>query len=255
MKLTTQIVFFSIFFLIYGLINYYIVRRGLTIISPNFKTIYLIILIFFALSFILGRFLENTTIPILPQILTLAGSFWLAFMLYFFFSLVLVDFLRLINHFFHFFPAFITNNTDSAKKITAIVIVSVSSLFVVGGHINTYFPYVRKLNLSVNKTAGNLKQLNIVMVSDLHLGSILGNKFLERIADKSNELNPDIILFAGDVVDEDIGAILKDHIGETLSKFKSTYGTYAITGNHEYFNNVEAASKFLNAHGVIMLKR
>lgn len=254
MKLISQIIFFSIFLSVYGLINYYIVRRGLAIISPNFKTAYLIVLVFFIFSFILGRFLENTSIPYLPQILTWAGSFWMAFMLYFFISLLLIDELRLFNHFFHFFPAFITNNTETAKKITGAVVVIISVLFVAGGHINMYFPTVKKLDLSIDKNAGELKQLNIVMVSDLHLGSILGNGFLERIAEKSNELNPDIVLFVGDVVDEDIGAVLKDHIGETLKKFKSVYGIYAVTGNHEYFSGAEAACKYLTGHSVVMLR-
>jgi len=254
MKLINQIIFFSIFLSVYGLVNYYIVRRGLAIISPNFRTLYLAVLIFFVLSFIAGRFLERTAIPVLPQVLTWAGSFWIAFMLYFFLSLVMVDLLRLVNHFTHFFPAFITDNTDNAKKITGLVIVSISVIFVLGGHINTYFPVIKKLELPVNKQAGNLKELNIVMVSDLHLGSILGNSFLERIATKTNELNPDIVLFAGDVVDEDVGSILKDHIGEALKKFKSKYGIYAITGNHEYFSGVEAASKYLSEHGVTMLR-
>ncbi len=254
MKLINQIIFFSIFFSIYGLVNFYIVRRGLAIISPDFRTLYLSVLIFFVLSFIAGRFLERTSIPILPQVLTWAGSFWIAFMLYFFLSLVLVDLLRLVNHFTHFFPAFITNNTDAAKKITGLVIVSISVIFVLGGHINTYFTVIKKLELPINKQAGNLKELNIVMVSDLHLGSILGSSFLERIAVKANELNPDIVLFAGDVVDEDVGSILKDHIGEALKKFKPKYGIYAITGNHEYFSGVEAASKYLSEHGVTMLR-
>ncbi len=254
MKLTAQILFFSIFFLVYGLVNYYIIKRGLAIVSPAFKTLYLIVLIFFAVSFIAGRFLERTDIPVLPQILTWAGSFWIAFMLYFFLSLVFVDLLRLINHFTHIFPAFITGNTERAKKITGLAIVLITFITVAAGHINTYFPVIKRLDLAINKKAGNLKELNIVMVSDLHLGSILGDSFLTRIMEKSNSLNPDLVLFAGDVVDEDIGSILKDHIGPTLKKFKSTYGLYAITGNHEYFSGADAAAKYLTEHGVVMLR-
>lgn len=254
MKLVNQIIFLSIFITVYALVNYYIVRRGMSIISPNFKTLYLVVLIFFVVSFIAGRFLERTSIPVLPQVLTWTGSFWLAFMLYFFISILFVDGLRFINHFVHFFPAFITNNTDTAKRITGIVIVSISILFVVGGHINTYFPAVKKLDLNINKKAGNLQQLNIVMVSDLHLGSILGSSFLERLAEKTNKLNPDIVLFAGDVVDEDVGSILKDHIGDALKKFKSKYGIFAITGNHEFFSGADASSKYLSGHGVTMLR-
>lgn len=254
MKLLPQIIFFGIFFTVYGLVNYYIVRRGLAVISPSFKTLYLIVLIFFVLSFIAGRFLERTDIPVLPQALTWIGSFWLAFMLYFFISLLLIDILRLINHFIPFFPAFITENKEGAKKITALVVVSITMLFVIGGHINTYFPVIKNVNIQVDKKAGNLKELNIALVSDLHLGSILGDAFLERIASKIDGLNPDIILLAGDVVDEDVGSILKNNIGGTLKKFKAPYGTYAITGNHEYFSGADASSKYLSDHGVVMLR-
>ena len=254
MKLMNQIIFLSVFVLIYGLLNFYIIRRGLALIDINYKTIYLISAIFIVISFIAGRFLERTAIPAIPQVLTWIGSFWIAFMLYFFLAILLIDIIRLINHFVHFLPAIITDNYSTAKKVTGIVVVAVTVLFVLAGHINTYFPVVKKMNLQVNKNAGDLKQLNIAMVSDIHLGSILGANFLDRIVEKINDLHPDIILFAGDVVDEDVGAILKDHIGDEFKKFKSKYGMYAITGNHEYFGGADAACRYLSEHGVSMLR-
>ena len=254
MKLLPQIIFFSIFFTVYGLVNYYIVKRGLAVISPSFKTIYLIVLIFFVLSFVLGRFLERTDIPVLPQALTWIGSFWLAFMLYFFLSILLIDILRLINHFIPFFPSIITENREAAKKITALIVVSITFLFVIGGHINTYFPVIKNVNIEVGKKAGDMKELNIALVSDLHLGSILGDSFLERIEKKIEALKPDIILFAGDIVDEDVGSILKNNIGSTLKRYKAPLGIYAITGNHEYFSGADAAADYLNSHGVVMLR-
>jgi len=254
MKLTAQIIFLSVFFTIYGLVNYYIIRRGMTVISPNFKNLYLTTLIFLAVSFIAGRFLERTSIPFIPQLLTYIGSFWLAFMFYLFVFILFIDELRLVNHFFHFFPAFVANNPEGAKKITAAIVLSLTILIVLLGHINTYFPVIKKTNITLDKKAGGIKQLNIVMVSDLHLGSILGKNFLDRIVEKSNNLKPDIILLAGDVVDEDIGSILKDHIGESLKNFKSTYGVFAVTGNHEYFSGADAAAKYLRDHGVVMLR-
>ena len=75
-----------------------------------------------------------------------------------------------------------------------------------------------------------------------------------RIVKIINSLNPDIVLFAGDLVDEDIEPVIRQNLGETLRQIKSKYGIYGITGNHEYIGGVEPACKYLIEHGVIMLR-
>ncbi|MCX6165048.1 MAG: metallophosphoesterase [Ignavibacteriae bacterium] len=92
------------------------------------------------------------------------------------------------------------------------------------------------------------------MISDLHLGTIISNSRLEDIVNKTNSLNPDIILLAGDIVDEDLGPVIRNNLGEMLKNFKSKYGTYGITGNHEYIGGVEEACTYLNAHNITMLR-
>jgi predicted MPP superfamily phosphohydrolase len=109
-------------------------------------------------------------------------------------------------------------------------------------------------NLKIKKHAGELKSLNVVMASDLHLGTILGKSFLNNLVTRINELKPDIILLAGDIIDENIAPVIKNNVGEELLQLKSKYGVFAVTGNHEYIGGVEAASKYLVAHGVTLLR-
>ncbi len=92
------------------------------------------------------------------------------------------------------------------------------------------------------------------MASDLHLGTILGRSFLNDLVDKINALKPDIILLAGDIIDEDINPVIKNNVGEELVRLKSKYGVFAITGNHEYIGGVKTAVQYLIAHGINVLR-
>lgn len=254
MKISQQLIFFGIVFSVYGLINYYILRRGLSVIPESYRTIYLITGVFFVVSFIAGRFLERVWISFFSDILIWVGSFWIALMFYFFLSLVIIDLLRFINFLIPFFPSFITANVEKTKRVTALIVLVFVIITVAGGYINTRTINTRTYKFRINKSAGELSSLNIVMASDLHLGTILGKSFLNNLVDKINALKPDIILLAGDIIDEDINPVIKNNVGEELVRLKSKFGVFAITGNHEYIGGVEAAVKYLSAHGIVVLR-
>jgi uncharacterized protein len=254
MKASQLLIFFSIVFTIYGLINFYIVRRGLSVVQPQYKTLFLVITIFVVLSFIAGRFLDRVWISPVSSGLIWIGSFWLAFMTYIFMSLVIVDILRLINHFVHFFPFFITNDIEKTKRLTAIVIITLSFIIVAGGFINSKVIIERKYNVKIKKTAGDLKTLKIALASDLHLGTIYSYGFMYELSERLNNMKPDIILLAGDIIDEDLGPVVKYDVGEHLKRLKAKYGVYAITGNHEYIGGVSAAVKYLTEHNITVLR-
>lgn len=254
MRLSQQIIFFGIVLTIYGLINFYILRRAITVVPDSYKNLFLAVSIFVVCSFILGRFIERFMINIISDALIWIGAFWLAFMFYFLLSLLIIDLLRLINHFLPFFPAFVTINIEKTKRMVALIVVLLVLITVIGGYINTKMILTKTYNFRIKKNAGELKTLNVVMASDLHLGNLLGKSFLARVKDHINELNPDIILFAGDIIDEDIAPVIKNNIGEELLQLKSKYGVYAITGNHEYIGGAENACKYLSEHGVNVIR-
>ena len=254
MKFPQTLIFFGIVLTVYGLINYYIVRRLLSVIPENFRSIVLILSIFVVASFIAGRLLENIWLSYLSDFLIWVGSFWIAIMFYSFLSLLVIDFFRLINHFLHFFPDFITQNPEKTKRVI-LIIVSVFILITVGGgFINSKIIKVRHFWMPIHKKAGSLKELNIVMASDIHLGTINSKNFMYRIKWEINHLDPDIILFAGDIIDEDIKPVLRDNVGEALLELKAKYGVYGITGNHEYIGGVEPAAEYLRTHKIQMLR-
>jgi predicted MPP superfamily phosphohydrolase len=182
------------------------------------------------------------------------GSFWLAAMLYLFLAIVLIDVLRLINHGLPVFPSWVTQHPLQAKQWVALGVMGATVLLLIAGHINTLTPRIRTLDITLPKKMPGLKMLNIVVASDIHLGTLVGRARLERIVAKINELRPDLVLFPGDIVDEDLAPVIRQNMGESLTKLKARWGVFAITGNHEYIGGVEEACRYLEDHGVTLLR-
>ena len=254
MKLQQAIIFFGIVFTVYGLVNYYIFRRVVSIVPDNFRTLFTVIFIFIAISYIAGRFLENYWIWYVSDFLVWVGSFWIAIMFYTLLCLIVIDLFRLINHLLPFFPSVVTGNPEKAKRFIALIVAILVFVTVVGGFLNTRLITTKRYNINIYKSAGELHSLTIVMASDLHLGTINGKSFAYNVVDRINKLKPDIVLLAGDIIDEDIKPVLRDNVGEALLELKAKYGIYGITGNHEYIGGVNDAVDYLLKHNVEMIR-
>jgi uncharacterized protein len=256
MRPVTVIVFIGIFFLITGLISFYIFIRGWQAIPPGSSLRHAFAIIFWvvALSFIFGRLLERFLPSVLSHLFVWMGSFWIAAMIYLLIAVVCIDVLRAINHFLPFFPSAITQHYAQAKYIITACLTGLVGVVLLAGHINSLIPRIRKLELSVAKQAGTMKTLNVVAASDIHLGTIVGRSRIDQIVEQINSLNPDVVLLAGDIVDEDLAPVIRQNLGESLKRIQAPFGIYAVTGNHEYFGGVEEACKYLTDHNIVMLR-
>jgi len=254
MKTINFVIFFSIFFLLYGFINYYIFIRGWQAIPPHpkFRTLYLIIFLFTASSFILGRVIERFWLCPLSKAIVYLGSFWLAAMLYFFLIIFIIDMLRFINYLFPFFHL-IFQDILKTKLYTLLGSLTLVTIILIIGYFNAVKPRIQRLNLQIPKKSA-MSQLNIVAVSDIHLGTIVGrDRFCEIVA-RINSLQPDVVLLVGDIVDEDLKPVIAQNLGEALKSIRSKFGTIAITGNHEYIGGVDDAMKYLAENQVTVLR-
>jgi uncharacterized protein len=256
MKRFFMLIFILIVLSIHSLVNYYIFIRGWQGLElfPSVRFYYLGIFIFFFLAYIVARILESFGHSIVTEILNWSGSFWFAAMLYFFLIILLLDIVRASNHFIHFLPAGLFLNYAKTKFVILISASAFVVLLIVYGFINASIVRIKTLEMTVSKTVSKNKTLNIVLLSDIHLGTIIGPNKLTRIVNKINSLNPDIVLFAGDVVDENIKPVIKKNLGKLLENIKSKYGTYAITGNHEFIGGVGPAVDYLQKHKVKFLR-
>lgn len=256
MKTTQFLIFLTIVLVVYGAVNFYIFIRGFQAIPPGsgWRTWFSLIFWGLASTFILARILERAYPSLLSGIITWIGSFWLGFMLFFFLSVVLIDLLRLLNSFLHFFPSWIYTDPLQTRLTTLFVVLGLASLLVAVSFVNARIPRVKELNLVISKPKAVPGDLVIVMASDIHLGTIIASRKANRLVKTINSLHPDLVLFAGDIVDEDLTPVIRNDLGGALSRIEAPFGVYGITGNHEYIGGVEAAVKYLEDHGIRMLR-
>jgi predicted MPP superfamily phosphohydrolase len=251
-----MVLFFTIFFTVYTALNYYIFIRGWQALHtlPALKPFYIAVFIIIAYGYVFAKLLYKFLPPIVYDIWLGIGAIWFAFMVYFILLLLGLDLLRLLESFFHFLPKFIYTSYEQTKKITAIVIIALVGLIVFLGNLNKRDITVKTLSLSLPKGNGELKELNIVSAADLHLSPIDGERLLTKIIDKMNSLNPDIILLAGDIVDDKAEVLEYRKIGESFKRLNPKYGIYTINGNHEFINEVEASVKYAEHLGMKVLR-
>ncbi|MFA5825919.1 MAG: metallophosphoesterase [Gallionellaceae bacterium] len=109
---------------------------------------------------------------------------------------------------------------------------------------------VEEVTITTPKLASG--RVTIAQISDLHLGIMQGDEFLERILGKLRELKPDILVATGDIVDG------QGDDFDTLARHFQTYspplGAYAVTGNHEYYAGLEHSLRFLHNAGFTVLR-
>jgi hypothetical protein len=186
------------------------------------------------------------------EVIEIIGSFWFAFMLYFFLAVVLLDVIRVMNWGFNFLPHF--GNYQSVKLITLGVITGIVILIIVSGYINTRALEVVTLNIEIPARNSSLKELNAVLISDIHLSSTNGDGFAENIVKKINALHPDIVFVGGDLVDDKASVLREKEIGFSFRDIQSPMGVYGITGNHEYINGVDSSVKYMKELNVIPIR-
>ncbi len=203
---------------------------------------------FLALLSVVSPVLERIGYHPLTSIVSAIGSTWLAVLLYAFLLVLAVDLVRLANHFWHFIPQSFTPARVLAGGASLLFILIVSGL------LNATFPRVNRFDVAINKEIPNKKELRIALVSDIHLGFIIGNRHASRMVDKINAEQPDIVIFAGDLVDHNPKPVVEENMGENFRRLQAPLGVYAVTGNHEYIGNADEIVNYLSQFGIRFLR-
>jgi hypothetical protein len=248
--------FFTIFFTVYTALNYYVFIRGWQALASYsyLRPYYIAIFILVAYGYVFSKLLYKFLPPLVYDIWLGVGAIWFAFLVYFILTLLLIDIVRLFDSWFHFLPAFIQKDYELTKKITAVIVIAVVGLVVFLGNLNKRDITVKTLELQFPKGDGKLSEINIVAASDLHLSPIDGERLLTKIIDQMDSLNPDIILLAGDIVDDKAEILEQRKIGESFRRLNPKYGIYTINGNHEFINGVDASVEYAEHLGMKVLR-
>jgi predicted MPP superfamily phosphohydrolase len=125
-----------------------------------------------------------------------------------------------------------------ADESAYLVLVATPVITLIGYCMARGVARVVEVEVPVHELAPSLEGFTIAQVSDVHVGPTIKRDFVERIVARVNELKPDIVALTGDLVDGSVPQ-LSAHTAP-LADLRSRHGTYAVTGNHEYYSGAHA---------------
>lgn len=120
------------------------------------------------------------------------------------------------------------------------------------GYLHQSKIYVKNYDVVITKPINSLK---IALISDLHLGYMNTEKHLNKIVNKINQLDVDVVCIAGDIFDGNYYAVQRpDKIIEAFNQLKSNYGTYACLGNHDAGKTYSLMKEMLKKTKICLLE-
>jgi predicted MPP superfamily phosphohydrolase len=149
----------------------------------------------------------------------------------------LVDIIRLLDRAIPFLPMTLKQHPEWTGLTVVILLTCILSY----GFWNARHPVINRYEISIAKHAGNLAKLHAVAVSDIHLGNIIGADRLEKLVESINQLQPDIVLLPGDIIDAELQPFITQNMGTVFRRLNPPLGVYAVLGNHEYIGGEQDA--------------
>lgn len=223
---------------VYILLNLYILHRvhkWLTACSGHFHSKwfvipYITVYTLLALSLLFAFLLPSCGLQIFIKKLS---NYWLGSFLYILLFIMIADILRIVlKH----IPGKLHNYLFSriGYIFVGILLTSLVVGFSIYGSFHAKVIKVHPYEVTIEKSCANRNELKVVLLADLHLGYNYGKREISRMVTKVNAQNPDLVLIAGDIFDNEYDAVQDpERIAEKLSEMKSTYGTYGVFGNHD----------------------
>lgn len=228
-----------VFIALFAAANYYVGLHGIKtlklLLSITNSKIYWTVFAIIAASYIIASVGKNYLPNWIDFGFDMLGSYWLSALMYF---LILFGLLDLLQFFIRlvFKTHFGFMSKDVWYLVSNVIIILFVIIFLLYGTWNAKNIKIVKYDVNIEKSS-KIEELHAVFISDVHLGTLVREKRLNEMVDKINELNPDIVFFGGDLIDNDIKPFEKYEMGKIINGIKTKkYGVYGILGNHEYFS-------------------
>lgn len=240
-----NIVFLLFVILVLFTLHGYVVFKILPVLGLNNNPTILILFITAVLSFL----------PILPPILrmigfenraidkfsligyTSFGFFSFTFMIFLFRDFFIIV-MNVIENFFKVPIPLDHTKRDFLIKMSSLAILSSSSVSTVYGFYNSRKgPLIKNQVVFLKNLPKEFDNFTIAQISDLHVGPTIKKPYVLNVLDEISKVNPDMIAVTGDLIDGSVDHLKKDL--EPFMDLSAPYGTYFVTGNHEYYSGVD----------------
>jgi len=247
------LLFFSVVFLIYVLIHLPLYFQAKALIHGNewLEKYFLPLFLILSSAYFIGRMGKKVFPEFLSRFFIHIGSFWLGAILYFYLLMLAVFILK---SFLYYIDNQLYQSLKNDEAMLLMISVGIVAVTLLAGYLNARFLNIQEYEIKIDKKPQGLDCLTIAVASDIHAGQINGKDFLSRMVKKINCLHPDLVLIAGDLVDEDVDVVEKRNMGEVFREISAPWGIFAISGNHEYIGNAQRAFNYFEQYGIRFLR-
>jgi hypothetical protein len=195
-----------------------------------------------AASYPLGRVLHGWGLELAGTLLTYVGATWMGVLFLMVSTLGLVELITLGGW----------GLCAQAPGLRGWALVAAGLLSLVSLMQGLRPPVVRDYEVSVAGLPPERDGLVLVALSDLHLGTLIREPWMKRLARRVAGLRPDLVVVVGDVVDGSVGEV--EPLVSVLQEVRAPLGVWAVTGNHEFYAGLERSVGLLEAAGYTVLR-
>ena len=246
--------FLLIYFSIYGGAHLYAflkLKRGFSLGLPA----YIILAIFMILMVaapIAVRIAERHGYEDLARGFAYIGFTWMGLIFVFISASFFFDIYRLL----HLLARLLTRSTLETFTLSirnfCILAILISFAVMIYGYFEALSIRTEHVTVKTSKIPETIGRLRVVQISDVHLGLIVGKFRLNRILEKVKDARPDILVSTGDLVDGQMDEL--DTLTDMIKNIPTTYGKFAVTGNHEFYAGLDRALAFTKKAGFTILR-
>ena len=174
-------------------------------------------------SFLASRYLESVLPPVLVRPVALVGADWLAIVFWSAAGLLIVDLATGFGFLFRRVVPWLRGAAFALAGVFAVVAIAQA----------LRPPVVRAYEVRLPGLPRDADGLVVVGISDLHLGALIGPRWLAARVRQVEGLKPDVVVVLGDVLEGD--APSEAALLGGLRGLSAPLGVWAVTGNHEHY--------------------
>lgn len=176
---------------------------------------------------------------------------WLIVFMYLFLIIIIIDIFRITNSAFNFIEKENLMNIFNNNYMTTLILFGVVGIILITGNIRYHNKERQHITITTEKVN---KPFKIVGISDLHIGYTISAREVEKWVELINSEAPDLVIIAGDIIDNHMRPVLNDSIEKVFRQIKAPMGIVACTGNHDHMFAVKEDLDFYKRSGIMLLQ-
>ncbi len=193
-------------------------------------------------TYILARLLDSWNLQFVAWGLEYLGALWIGTLFLLLCALLLCDLATLGGW---LFPTVV-------PSVRGWAVIGAGLLALWGIVTALRAPVVRDYEVRLAQLPPERDGTVLVQISDLHLGTLIGRRWMVRLVERLETMRPDLVVIVGDLVDGNIGRV--ESLRPVLERVRAPLGVWAVTGNHEYYAGVNRCARLFEAAGYHLLR-